>query len=121
MHEFRAGEYRAFPGLRWWRALQGRTPHVVRLATLDEEARAAIDRLFVALPGVLAAPDRPVAREHLQDLTVVLSAMSRTSPRLHRAFARRALVIAAELEGQNLRACIERVSAAPPFGRGGRG
>jgi hypothetical protein len=121
MHEFRAGDYRAFPGLaRWWRALQERTPDVVRLATQDEKTRAAIDRLFAALPGVLAAPDRPVAREHLQDLTAVLGAMSRSSPRLHRAFARRALAVVAELEGQSLRACIERVSVAQPFGRGGR-
>jgi hypothetical protein len=118
MREFRAKDYRALPGLeRWWQALQGGLPDVIRIAAGDAAVRDAVDRLFAALPGVLATPDHPLSAEHLSDATRILEAMSKASPSLHRAFAHRALAILPELHGRSWNAAIRRVSCTRPRGR----
>lgn len=118
MRDFRAKGYRALPGLeRWWRALQAGNPEVVRLATRYPKVRDAVGRLFAALPGLLAAPDKPLAPAHLHDLTAILEQASKSSPLLHRAFARRALSLMHELQGKTWNEALNHVSRARPHGR----
>jgi hypothetical protein len=118
MRDFRAKDYQALPGLQlWWRTLQTGAPDLVRLASREPATLAAIDRLFAALPRVMASPDEPLPSEHLGDLALVLERVSKSSSILHRAFAHRALVVLPELRGRSWNSAIRRVSSIRPRGR----
>lgn len=118
MRKFRAKDYRALPGLeRWWRALQAGNAEIVRLATRDPAVRDAVARLFATLPGALAAPDKPLARAHWNDLTLILEKAAKSSPFLYRAFARRGLSLMGELQDKTWNEAINHVARKRPLGR----
>jgi hypothetical protein len=118
MYRFQAEGFRAYPGLEpWWRAVTLATPELVRRATREPDVRDAVGRLFDALPGVLAAPEQRLVPQHLDDLRTIFQSVSKASPALHRAFARRALTIIPTLEGQSWTAAIRLVSSVRPIGR----
>lgn len=118
MRDFRAKDYMSLPGLElWWRALQGGTADVVRIASRKPEVRNSLSRVFTAIPGLLATPDQSVPPEFLHDLTAILEEMSTSSPLLHRTFARRALTLMPELHGLSWNATIKRFAQVRPLGR----
>lgn len=97
--------------------LSSGTPDVVRIASRNPPVREAVGRLFVSLPDVLAAPDRPLTAEHMRDLTTVLEAVSNSTSFLPRTVAKRGLTVLPELEGRSWNAAIRRVSRVRPRGR----
>lgn len=118
MHRYERERFKSLPGLApWWRALTESSAATASVIQGDENARDALGRLLTAVPSILDEPDKPLEPEQLEAARAVLATLARENPRVARAFARRALTIAQELEGKSWNEAAERIADVPPLGR----